>query len=249
MLDDGAHGLLTVKQNGGVAIVQDTAEALFTGMPFSALDRVAADHVLRVSEIGPILDELARNRGRGGNGRRESRPVAAKQQAGPSRRAPREARAARPSRRDDGGTDGHWLESGRRSVYGCPDCGGALLESDADGVLRFRCRIGHGYTAESLLLAQDERLEDALWTAVRSLEEAAATKQRMAARVASSGATRIAAEYEQRAVAALAHAATIREILDRGIVHGTEPAVSADEPKLSTNGSRTRSGRKPARHG
>ena len=87
MLDDGAHGLLTVKQNGGVAIVQDTAEALFTGMPFSALDRVAVDHVLRVSEIGPILDELARNRGRGGNGRRESRPVAAKQQAGPSRRA------------------------------------------------------------------------------------------------------------------------------------------------------------------
>jgi two-component system chemotaxis response regulator CheB len=173
MLDDGALGLLTVKQNGGIAIVQDTLEAAFTGMPLSALDRAPVAHVLPVAEIAGKLVELTTPRRRGARvGHAKGAHVA----------KPRKHRSENATRGAAPGRDGRWLVNGHPALYGCPDCGGALLESDADGVLRFRCRIGHGYSAESLLASQDERLEDALWTAVRALEEGAATKRRMASR-------------------------------------------------------------------
>lgn len=36
-LDDGSVGLKVIKANGGVALVQDPAEAMFKGMPNSAI--------------------------------------------------------------------------------------------------------------------------------------------------------------------------------------------------------------------
>lgn len=57
-LDDGAAGLHAVKAAGGVAIVQDPSTALFSSMPEAALQRVAADLVLPVSEIGNAIVEL-----------------------------------------------------------------------------------------------------------------------------------------------------------------------------------------------
>jgi len=58
-LEDGAAGLLAIKQRGGVAIVEDPATAQYRGMPDSALARVNADFVLPMEEIGPKLVELA----------------------------------------------------------------------------------------------------------------------------------------------------------------------------------------------
>ena len=239
MLDDGAHGLLTVKQNGGVALVQDTAEAQFTSMPLSALDLVPVDHLLRVADLAAVLDGLARN-GRAARVRpRERRP---------EQRPARRARPPRRPDRDEAGDDGRWLADARRSLYACPDCGGALLESDGDGVLRYRCRIGHGYTADSLVSSQDDRLEDALWTAVRALEEGAATKRRMASRIGARGAARIAAEYDERAAASLAHAATIREILDQRLEQAERaPARATAKRAAAPAGRRRRSASGAAR--
>lgn len=224
MLDDGSHGLHHVKQRGGVAIVQDTTEAAFTGMPLSAIDRVAVDHVLPVAQIAALLADLAHARGKAVKARKLMAP-------GMNRRKRRT--------HDDEG-DGRWLSGGERTLYGCPDCGGALLEVD-DGLLRFRCRIGHEYSAESLLASQEDRLEDALWTAVRSLEEGAATRQRMAARVAARGATAIAAEYEQRASSALEHAATLRAMLERGLERASVLSTAAPpRRRLSRAGTQAR---------
>lgn len=52
-------GLLTIKHQGGVAIVQSLETALYPGMPRSAIDNVAVDHVLSPSEIPLLLSELA----------------------------------------------------------------------------------------------------------------------------------------------------------------------------------------------
>ena len=54
-LADGSMGLLAIKTRGGVAIVQEPAEAVIASMPRSALQRTAADHVLSVTEIAAIL--------------------------------------------------------------------------------------------------------------------------------------------------------------------------------------------------
>src|SRR4029077_3303639 len=57
-LDDGTAGLLTVKQLGGPAIVEDPADALYPGMPSSAVAHVKVDHVVALAEVAPLLVEL-----------------------------------------------------------------------------------------------------------------------------------------------------------------------------------------------
>jgi two-component system chemotaxis response regulator CheB len=58
-LDDGAAGLLAIKQGGGLAVVQDPKEAEAPSMPLNALRAVRADYCLPLREIGPLLASLA----------------------------------------------------------------------------------------------------------------------------------------------------------------------------------------------
>ncbi len=60
---------------------------------------------------------------------------------------------------------------GKISRLTCPDCHGALWEMNDAENLRFRCHVGHAFSAESLSNGQGEMLETALWSAVRALEE------------------------------------------------------------------------------
>lgn len=56
--DDGAAGLAAIRALGGLAIVQDPAEAQAAQMPRAALDRAGADHVLRLRGIAAKLAAL-----------------------------------------------------------------------------------------------------------------------------------------------------------------------------------------------
>ena len=58
-LHDGTAGLASIKAAGGVAIVQDPAEAMYPGMPASAIERVAVDHVVRLDALAGLLAQLA----------------------------------------------------------------------------------------------------------------------------------------------------------------------------------------------
>ena len=57
-LNDGTAGLRTVKDFGGVAIVQSPADAEAPSMPVSALRHVMVDHCLPLSEIPSTLARL-----------------------------------------------------------------------------------------------------------------------------------------------------------------------------------------------
>jgi two-component system, chemotaxis family, protein-glutamate methylesterase/glutaminase len=70
-------------------------------------------------------------------------------------------------------------EFGRRSVLACPDCGGVMWEIDEGELSRFRCHVGHTYTAELMSLALDESLRRALASALRALEERAALARKL----------------------------------------------------------------------
>jgi len=194
-LDDGTSGLSFIKHHGGTAIVQDPADADYSGMPESALQNVDVDHVLPLAGIAPLLDRLARS-----SFPEEADPAADAEEAGDMRWEPEFE--IEPAAKPSGLT--------------CPDCGGALWESTAVGPLHFRCRTGHAFSPESLSAKQSEGIEWALWAALRSLEENAALARGMAERLGRSGST-VMNRFLRKAQTAERHAAQLRLLLyDKG---------------------------------
>lgn len=68
MGDDGAAGLLRVRQAGGATIAQDQASCAVFGMPAAAIARGAAERIVSLDEIADHLIELASRRARAGVG-------------------------------------------------------------------------------------------------------------------------------------------------------------------------------------
>ena len=55
---DGAAGLAAIRALGGVAIVQDPADAYASIMPQAALDTAGADYCVPLDEIAPLINRL-----------------------------------------------------------------------------------------------------------------------------------------------------------------------------------------------
>jgi two-component system chemotaxis response regulator CheB len=157
-LDDGTAGLQAIKACGGRALVQDPQEAVAPSMPQSALDNVAVDWRLPVAEIGPALLALAHG---------TLAPIAPAQPLPP---APAwiavENRFARGV-----GTMEQLEKIATPSTFTCPECQGTLWEVHGQQPQRFRCHTGHSFTAQLLGELQHEKAEDAIWAAVRALQE------------------------------------------------------------------------------
>jgi len=71
---------------------------------------------------------------------------------------------------------GRQKRSGDASVptdIGCSECTGVLYVAPVGerGWLSFRCRVGHAFSADSLLAAKEGQLEDSLWASIETLEE------------------------------------------------------------------------------
>jgi two-component system chemotaxis response regulator CheB len=208
-LDDGTAGLAAVKEAGGITVVQDPAEAFAPSMPRSAAAFVQIDHKLKVREIGALVASLAR---KGADTGFET-PNPAAEPTGPHVVA-MEPDAGQPPRALDE-TD----RPGKVSVFTCPECHGTLWEADERGLVRFRCRVGHIYSPESMLSAQTDSVDRALWVALRSLEERAALTHRLAARARARNHAWVAKTFDERAVTADAHAAMVRDLLLNRMSH------------------------------
>jgi two-component system chemotaxis response regulator CheB len=57
-LGDGAYGLSTIKQHGGIAIAQSPEDAIVPSMPLTAIKNVNLDHILTARDIGATIDRL-----------------------------------------------------------------------------------------------------------------------------------------------------------------------------------------------
>ncbi len=60
--DDGAAGLAVIKARGGAAVVQDPDEAMYAGMPTSALQNLAVDAVVPSPLIGETIAAIVSGR-------------------------------------------------------------------------------------------------------------------------------------------------------------------------------------------
>ncbi len=57
-LDDGTAGLASIKQHGGIAVVQDPEDAQAPSMPLSALANIEVDHVVPLAQLAALLVRL-----------------------------------------------------------------------------------------------------------------------------------------------------------------------------------------------
>jgi two-component system chemotaxis response regulator CheB len=108
------------------------------------------------------------------------------------------------------------LESDRAGVpagYSCPECQGTLWEVNEGKVTRFRCRVGHAYSIETLLAEQGSSMDAALWAAYRALEERAALTERMAERMRERGQLSLYERYREQTAEARSRAELIRRVL------------------------------------
>lgn len=205
-LDDGTAGLQMIRQRGGATIVQDPSDALYPGMPQSAIDNEAAEHVVKISDMAALVCKLI------------DTPV-------PPEQPPLETEVPAAAVPTLDIAEPMNPRDGELSALTCPECGGALWEHQDGELVRFRCHVGHAYSPESMQTEQGRALEAALWSALRSLEERQDLFRRMARRSAGSADT--AARFERKVAEVESHADAIRRTIAE---LGRAPVVEQDEP-------------------
>lgn len=231
-LDDGTAGLAAVARHGGVTVVQDPDDAMFSGMPRSAIAGVEeVDHVVPLAALAGLLVELV---GSGpGGGSENGRPDDAGDVEGDDLEGD-VTEASDHVEAEIADLDPAALQSPDRpgvpSGFTCPECHGALWEIQEDNLVRYRCRVGHAYGAETLLAEQDESVEAALWAAFRALKERSAIARRMLDRMEERGSARSAESFRQQVEEAERRADVIRRVLRNGGVTELEPAQTGTAP-------------------
>ena len=100
-------------------------------------------------------------------------------------------------------------------TYSCPECGGVLKEIQEGGIDRYRCRVGHLYSPESLLADQGVAVEKALWAAIRILEEQAEFAHRLAANSRKKQHPRLVTRFSEKAEASRENASILRDLLQK----------------------------------
>jgi two-component system chemotaxis response regulator CheB len=160
-------------------------------MPANAARFADPDHIVPLDKVAPLLAEIVDEWSQ-----------------------ERRARARRASDEQDQPADASAAaQHGDPSEFTCPECGGTLWEQQEGDLLRFRCRVGHAYSTESLLADQREALEAALWGAVVALEERADLATRLARRMEERGRAHRAGRYTREAADARRRAALVREAI------------------------------------
>lgn len=181
LLDDGAAGLAAIKRCGGITVVQDPADAEADNMPLSALSACDVDYRAPTGKMAHLLAQLT------------------KEPASPALPVPRDIAlevqiaAGRPSTADE------IAQIAAPVALSCPSCGGVLSQIAESSRLRFRCQIGHAYTADALDEEQETAVVEAIGVALRVLEERHTLLIKMAADAKRQNRTLSAEQYEERA--------------------------------------------------
>lgn len=179
LLDDGVAGLAAISRVGGETIVQDPATAMAPDLPRNAIAAVPTSRIVPLERIAGALVEATR--------------TAAPETSVPDGLRRESVADTRPSRPDE------LDQFAQRTGMTCDECGGPLWHVADGGPPRFRCYLGHAMSANDRLAKYDDEVEVALWTAVRSLNERAATLESLAVDARSRQDSPAASEFDQRA--------------------------------------------------
>ncbi|MBM2618352.1 chemotaxis protein CheB [Actinoplanes sp. LDG1-06] len=163
-LDDGAVGLAAVDAAGGACLVQDPEDADYPGMPRAALAVVPRAERLPAVDIGfGIVQLLAEH-------------------IEPTSSSPDADLLAETDMAENFNDIPQRRQPGRPVALSCPDCTGGMNVVDTGPALHYTCHIGHIWSPQNLLAAQQEKIEQGLWTALSLLEEQARLYEDLAGR-------------------------------------------------------------------
>ncbi len=204
MLNDGAAGLHAIKSCGGTAVVQHPLDAEVDQMPLAALEATEVDEVASAADLGRLITKIA--------------GTSAGAAHSPSEDLQLEVDIATGGRLGSA-TLKHIADP---SPLSCPDCHGVLSEVRGSRPLRFRCQIGHAYTADALASHIDE-VDEAIRVAMRVMEERVTLVERMARDARETGRPAVAELYEARGVEYRRYAATLRDAAVTSLRLGRAP--------------------------
>ncbi|WP_339651868.1 chemotaxis protein CheB [Halopseudomonas pelagia] len=180
MLNDGASGLADLKRCGGVTVVQNPLDAIESEMPQTALLAGDIDYRAPANDLAALLSRLVR------------------EEPGPTLTPPASVAlevAIAMGRPSDSGTI---AEIAYPVPLNCPGCGGTLSQIRGSP-LRFRCQVGHGYTAEALAHEHEGSIDEAFRIALRIIVERAVLMEKMAHDALQAGRTAAVATFKERA--------------------------------------------------
>lgn len=200
--DDGTAGLAAIVERGGIPIVQDPDTALHRSMPCAAMDYLRVEHVLHPGKIGKVVADLV---------------------------AWEAAELVIPESATSGLPADQLLDAetaiaelatvttdrlrGRPTGLSCPYCHGTMMELDGAPGPRYRCRVGHAWSSDSLLAAQNDAVDAALWAALRALEEQSALSEKLAALRGPKNSAEVVEQHKRRVDHAERASVQIRQLL------------------------------------
>jgi two-component system chemotaxis response regulator CheB len=196
MLNDGASGLADVKRCGGITVVQNPSDALASDMPWGALRATDVDYRAPLADMAALLVKLA------------------SEAAGPRTETPQDIRTEVEialGRRSDSEV---LAKFSHPVALSCPACGGVMSQIARRPPLRFRCQVGHSYTAEALATEKEGTVDEAVRVALRIMEERAVLTSKMADDARRSGRDAAANSYDQRVNESRAYAETLRQAIE-----------------------------------
>jgi two-component system chemotaxis response regulator CheB len=217
MLQDGTAGMEAIKRCGGLCVVQKPDDAQFPSMPRSVLTNLDVNYSVSSTEMSIVLRDLV------------LRPADSTRE--PPHDLQVEAQIAERYVNNDTNTvkamdikqtAKELDQMGDRTPLSCPECGGATWHMKEGSVERYRCHLGHAFTADNMLLRNQESVEETLWVALRSLEERKYVLVTLAEEMAERHQGKANA-YHERAEELHIHVERIRQILANFNEPGLKP--------------------------
>ena len=193
-LDDGSAGLWTIKDYGGVAVVQDPSDAEVSSMPDNAIQQVTVDHIVPVSRIGELLVHLSKE------------SITESIHTIKDEQTKKEIQIAA----EENAFEKNLMALGELTPFTCPECHGVLSRLDSGNILRFRCHTGHAYSIDALMASLTETVEEALYNVIRGMDETILLLNHLGDHYAEANQPKMAALYFKKAKMAAERSTLVR---------------------------------------
>jgi two-component system chemotaxis response regulator CheB len=194
-LDDGTAGLWRIKENGGIAIVQDPADAEVPSMPEHALREVNVDHCVPIASLADLLISLS------------SEEIVSNTHLMKDEKTKIEIDISMEQNALEHGA----MNIGVLSPYTCPECHGVLSKIMDGNLARYRCHTGHAYSADALMMALTESIEESLYDAIRGMDESVLLLNHIGDHYAESNQPKLASVYFKKAKEILQRSNQVRK--------------------------------------